>query len=159
MVDWVKKIRKSVGADIAADEQVEAGMFVQPAGTTNGMMSRQLGGIVGAAIANTLSSVKGESQELSRDTGLAADVEAQPLVLGLTSRRLLMWSHSTMSGKPKELKTAIPLDRVAAVEMEKNKMSTAVVIAFDDGSGLTVEAPKMQKPDEFLQAFRRLTGR
>lgn len=159
MVDWAKKIRKAVGGDIEADEQVEAGVFVQPAGTTRGMMGSQLGGVVGAVIADKLGGAKDEPVELSRETGVAADIPDKRLVLGLTSRRLLVWGHSTMSGKPKGLEAAIPLDRVLAVEAEKGKLAHRLVVAFDDGSGIQVEAPKVGKPDDFVAAFARLTGR
>ena len=30
MIDWKKKITKTVGIDLQADEQLEAGLFVQP---------------------------------------------------------------------------------------------------------------------------------
>jgi hypothetical protein len=159
VVDWAKKIRKAVGDDLDADEQVEAGLFVQPAGTTSGMMGSQLGGLVGAVIADELGSARGDGIELSRDTGLAADVPSERLVLGLSGRRMLIWGHSTMSGKPKGLKTAIPLNRVQGIAMEKGKLTHRVVFAFDDGSGFAVEAPKVGKPDDFLAAFDRLTGR
>jgi hypothetical protein len=156
VVDWAKKIQKSVGGDLQADEQVEAGLFVQPTGTTSGMM---IGGLVGAVAANKVGNKKGETAELSRDTGLAAEIPNERLVLGLTGRRLLVWGHAAMSGKPKGMKSAVPLERVVRIQAETGKLTHRMVIGFDDGSGLVVEAPKMGKPDEFVAAFGRLTGR
>ena len=159
MVDWAKKICKAVGDDLDADEQVEAGLFVQPAGTTSGMMGSQIGGLVGAVLVDKLGGSRGDGVELSRDTGLAGEIPSERLVLGLSGRRMLVWGHSTMSGKPKGLKATMPLDRVQGMAMEKGKLAHRVVIAFDDGSGFVVEAPKVGKPDDFLGAFERLTGR
>jgi hypothetical protein len=93
------------------------------------------------------------------DQGFAAQIPSnQALVLGLTFRRLLVWGHSRMSGKPKGLKTEVPLSRVAVIEAEKQKLAHIMAIIFDDGSGTVVEAPKLGKPEVFLATFHRLKG-
>ena len=160
MADWTKKIMKSVGGDLAADEQLEDGVFLNPAGTTSGMIGRQAGGLIGAAVASKMQKNKAEASTLATDTGIAAEWPEKPVVVGLTGRRLLLWSHSQMSGKPKELIGEIDLDRVAGIDVEKKKATFDTTIRFTDGSGIQLEAPKIaNKPERFAQSFSRVTGR
>ena len=85
---------------------------------------------------------------------------SKPVVVGLTARRMLLWSHSQMSGKPKELIAEIPLERVASFSVEKKKATFDTTITFTDGSGILLEAPKIaNKPERFAASFSRLTGR
>lgn len=160
MVNWAKKITKAVGEDIAIDEQVEAGVFVQPAGSARSIMSMQLGGVIGQVIADKLGSAAGGGEyEFVTDQGIAARIPTdEALVFGLTSRRLLVWGHSRMSGKPKGFKAEVPLSRVAGIEAEKQKLAHKMVILFNDGSGTLVEAPNLGKPEGFLATFHRLRG-
>ena len=159
VVDWAKKITKVVGGDIQADEQVEAGVFVQPSGMTAGMMGQQLGGIVGSLVANKMSGNKQDARELVTDEGIAATFpKGKPLVLGITGRRFLAWGHSKLSGKPKGLQTEMPLGRVAAIEMKPGKLAHSMVLVFDDGTGVFFEAAKVGKPDHFKETFERLRG-
>ncbi len=159
MVDWAKKIARSVGQDIQADEQVEAGLFVQPSGLTAGMMGSQLGGLVGALMVDKLGGEKLDAEHIVTDEGIAATIpKRQPLVLGLTGRRLLVWGHGKMSGKPKGLLVEMPLDQVAGIQMEKQKLTHATAVVFGDGTGVFFEAPRIGKPDDFLETFNRLKG-
>ncbi len=160
MADWTKKITKAVGGDIAADEQLEDGLFLNPSGTTTGLMARQMGGLVGAAIAGKVQKNRSEASELVTDSGLAAEWPEHPVVVGLTGRRMILWSHSQMSGKPKEKVGEIPLEQVARFDVEKNKATYAATIHFSDGTAKVLEAPKIQnKPERFAASFARLTGR
>ena len=160
MADWTKKIMKAVGSDLAADEQLEDGMFVNPGGTTGRMMGRELGGLAGAVIANKMQAKREETAEHPSDTGTAASWPRQALVLGLTGKRMIMWSHSQMSGKPKEFVGEVPLEQIAGIDVEKNKATFAVSFLFTDGSGIVAEAPKVaNKPERFAETFHRITGR
>jgi hypothetical protein len=160
MADWTKKITKAVGGDLAADEHLEDGVFLNPSGTTSGMMGRQAGGLIGAAVAAKMQKNKTATSTLVTDAGLAADWLSKPVVVGLTGRRMLLWSHSQMSGKPKELIGEIPLENVASFSVEKKKATFDTTITFTDGSGILLEAPKIaNKPERFAASFSRVTGR
>jgi hypothetical protein len=50
------------------------------------------------------------------------------------------------------------LDQVAGIEMEKRKLTHATAVVFSDGTGVFFEAPRVGKPDDFLEAFNRLKG-
>lgn len=156
MVDWAKKIRKHVGGDVPTDEPLEAGLFVQPGGFTGALMGRELGGIAGHAMAFRSQNRKDNAQGIERDDGRAASIPNANTVIGLTPRRMLFWSHSRMTGRPKDLIGNVPLTDVAGISMEEQKLTYAMVIRFADGSAVVFEAPKIGKPDRFADAFARV---
>jgi hypothetical protein len=156
MVDWKKKIVKAVGDDLQADEQLEAGTFVQPAGALGRNLGSQLGGI-GALVAVTRSQEKKrDAMDIVTDSGIGAQLGDKRHVTGLTSKRFLIWGHSSLSGKPKGLDLAIPLDDLESISHEKGKTVTKMVFEFGDGSGAIMEASNIGKPDEFIEAYQRL---
>ena len=135
-------------------------MFLNPAGTTAGIMGRQTGGLIGAAVAGRMQENKAAASTLVSDSGLAETWPSQPVVVGLTARRMLLWSHSQMRGKPKELIGEIPLGQIAGIDIEKKKATFDATLRFTDGSGILLEAPKVtNKPERFAATFSRLTGR
>lgn len=158
MVDWKKKIEKNCAGDLQVDEQLEAGLFVQPAGGTARVVGMQLGGVVGVAAVARSQKKKQAAAEIHTDTGIGAQLGGNRHVLGLTAKRLLVWGHSQLSGKPKELELAIPLDDLVSISHEKGKLTTKMIFEFSDGSGAIVEAPKLTDPDTFIEAYRRLAG-
>lgn len=156
MADWMQKIVKNVGTDLAADEQLEDGMLVNPAGMLGAMMGKELGGLAGAAIAAKLKD--GAVGTVDR-AGMAATLPKEPLVLGLSHRRLLVWGHSKLTGKPKGLVRTFDLDEVDNLSLTPQKATVGVTIGFSDGSTATFEAPKlMNDPDRFATTFGRLKG-
>lgn len=158
MVDWVKKVNKACAGDIDADEQIEAATFVQPAGAMGRQLGMQLGGIAGLISVTRNQEKKRDAMEIRTDTGTGAQLGGGRRVIGMTSRRFLIWGHSTMSGKPKGLEAAIPLDDVVSISHEKGKILTKMVFEFADGSGAVMDAANMGKPDAFIEAYQRLSG-
>ena len=147
MVDWAKKITKACSGDIQADEQIEAGVFVQPAGA----MGRGLGSQV-----TRDQEKKRDAMDIKTDEGVGLVLGSGRRVIGLTSRRFLIWGHSQLTGKPKGLETAIPLDDLVSISHAKGKLTTKMVFEFSDGSGAIVEAAKIGNPDSFIEAYERL---
>lgn len=147
MAGWDKKIRKSVGGDLIADEELRAGVFVQPFGTTGNLMAKELGGLVGRALAGS----KGRKDQ--SETGMASTLPDGRLVLGLTDHRLVVWGHSSLTGKPKGFKTSFPVADLAAVEIEKLRTVCAFVLHFADGSSKLFEAPRMANDPEGFAAL------
>jgi hypothetical protein len=158
MVDWKKKIVKSVGGDLQADEQLEAGLFVQPGGVAGATMGRQLGGLAGALIVRSAQKKDLEKREIRTDTGLGAQLGTGRHVIGLTSRRFIVWGHSQLSGKPKGLDFSVPLGDLVALGHEKGKLTTKMIFEFADGSGAVVEAANIGNPAHFVEAYQRLAG-
>ncbi len=157
MVDWAKKITKSCAGDIAADEQIEAGTFVQPAGAMGRQLGSQLGGIAGLVAVTRNQEKKRDAMEIKTDEGLGMQLGSGRRVIGLTSRRFLMWGHSQLSGKPKGLEAEIPLDDLVSISHDKGKLVTKMVFEFADGSGAIMDAANIGKPETFIEAYERLS--
>jgi hypothetical protein len=155
MVDWARKINKHCGDALYPGEQIAAGTVVQPSGTIGRQVAFGVGGVVGAVAAEKLG--KGQNAATARGGHAAAFPRAQT-VLGLSSNRLLVFSHGAMSGRPKELVHAVPLDEIAEMTIDRNKVSYTVGVTFKDGSAVSYEAVKLAKPAAFVEAFNRLAG-
>ncbi len=158
MVDWKKKIVKSVGGDLQADEQLEAGLFVQPAGAIGRSLGVQLGGIGGLVAVTRSQEKKRDAMDIVTDSGIGVQLGDKRHVVGLTSKRVLIWGHSSLSGKPKGLDLAIPVDDLVSISHEKGKIVTKMVFEFSDGSGALMEASNIGNPDDFIAAYQRLSG-
>lgn len=158
MVDWAKKINKACSGDIEADEQIEAGVFVQPAGAMGKSLGSQLGGIAGLVAVTRSQEKKRDAMDIRTDTGTGAKLGDGRHVIGMTSRRFLIWGHSQLSGKPKGLDLAIPLEDLVSLSHEKGKIATKMVFEFSDGSGAIVEASNIGKPEAFIAAYQRLSA-
>ncbi|MGA9597069.1 MAG: hypothetical protein WBV06_12980 [Acidimicrobiia bacterium] len=158
MIDWKKKIEKTCGSDLQPDEQLEAGVFVQPAGAMGRALGAQLGGIAGLVAVTRNQEKKRDVMEISTDTGIGAQLGNKRHVIGLTSKRFLIWGHSQLSGKPKGLELAIPLDNLVSISHDKGKLATKMVFEFSDGSGAIMEAAKLADPDTFIEAYQRLAN-
>jgi hypothetical protein len=73
--------------------------------------------------------------------------------VGLTNQRLLLFNYTAM-GKPKDLVAEFPIAEVASVELEKKKITAnALRFAFTDGSSVEVECAKLEKTQDFVDAF------
>ncbi len=155
MVDWAKKIQKHCADALYAGESIAAGTVVQPGGTLGRQVAFGVGGLVGAIAADKLG--KGVPDEPA-DGGHATAFPATQSVLGISEHRLMVFAHGSLSGKPKELIHFVPLHDVAKMKIEKNKMSYTIGIGFGDGSGVSYEAVKLAKPEEFVATFERLRG-
>jgi hypothetical protein len=155
MVNWPKKIMKSVGDDLNPDEQLEAALFLQPAGMTKKLaVGGAIGGAIGAAVAGAMTK-EGDGPAAG---SIADGFPNPPVVLGLTSNRLLVWKHSQLSGKPKELLGTIETASLSGVTVEKGRLARPVTISFADGSALRAEAPKGTDPEGFKDAVTRLAS-
>ena len=155
MVDWVKKLNKARSEDFHVGERLLGATFVQPGGNFGAMMGSQLGGVVGTIAANKMA---GADDSVDSSAGLAATIAGDNAVIGVTNWRLLVWNHSRLSGKPKDLKAEIPLKKVAGVEAETGKLLTKIALQFEDGSAVAYEAPKIGKPESFVDALEQKTG-
>jgi hypothetical protein len=158
MVDWAKKITKNCQGDLDADEQIEAGVFVQPAGAMGRSLGSQLGGLGGLVAVTRNQEKKRDAMDIQTDTGLGLQLGSGRRVVGLTSRRVLIWGHSQLSGKPKGLEAAIPLDDLVSISHETGKLVTKMVFEFSDGSGAIMDAAKIGNPEAFIEAYERLSG-
>jgi hypothetical protein len=151
MGNWANKISKAAAGELQPGEQVVAGMFVQPLGSSSRMVGAATGGLVGAALASKLRTK--DDGTLVSDTGSAASLPDQKLAIGLTDRRLLVYSFGGLMGKPKELLTSLDRSALAGVDVQNGKLANRVTLVFADGSGKMYEAPRMNSgTDDFVRA-------
>lgn len=152
MVNWVKKVTKSRSSDLHPGEEVEAAVLVQPAGTMNRMIGGQLGGIVGAVVADRGAAKRAEETAETADHGMADDFPDKAAVLALTPTRFLVFGHATVSGKVTDLVAEYRRSDVT-IDAEKNKLQWRFVITLPDGSTVDVDAPRPGKPEAFVKAL------
>ncbi|MEM7139553.1 MAG: hypothetical protein AAF548_00885 [Actinomycetota bacterium] len=160
MIDFAKKIRKSCAEHLHPGEEVLAGTFVQPAGAFRRQVAMgAVGGIVGAVAGEAMAKKRQESSESTPGEGMTVDIPEGKAVLGLTPQRLLVFGHSTLSGKPKGLNAAIPIDQVKSITHESGKLMGKLVVTFQDDTAVDFDVQKTVKPGPFVDAFHAATGR
>ena len=160
MIDFAKKIRKSCSEHLLPGEEVLAGTFVQPAGAFRRQVAMgAVGGLIGAAPGEAMAKKRKENSDATPGEGMSIDIPAGKAVLGLTPQRLLVFGHSTMSGKPKGLNAAIPLDEVKSISLEQGKLMGKLLVTFHDDSSIDFDVQKTVKPGPFVDAFHTATGR
>ncbi|MEQ8841207.1 MAG: hypothetical protein RIB98_09505 [Acidimicrobiales bacterium] len=159
MIDFGKKITKSCGDDLEPGETVLAGTFVQPAGAIRRQVAYgAIGGVIGAVVSQKAGE-KRANETPTAEEGIVIDIPPGKAVLGLTDRRLLVFGHSAMTGRPKGLNAAIPLDQVAGVTHESGKLTGKLLVSFADGTSIDFDVVKTAKPGPFVDAFHATTGR
>lgn len=130
--------------------------FVQPAGAMGRALGMQLGGIAGLAAVTRNQGKKRDASEIKTDEGLDKQLGSGRRVTGLTSRRFLMWGNSQLSGKPKGLEAAIPLDGLVSISHQKGRVVTKLVFECADGPGAIMDSSNIGKPEPFIEAYERL---
>ena len=148
MVDYAKKLRKSVGDDFEAGEEILDARIVQPAGTAfrqamAGGAFAQFGS--GAKILVERYNAQHDNAERSRlddQGGMAAALPTKKCYFTLTDRRVMMHSFGTMSGAPKELLVSHPLTDFAGMDAAKGKLVSKLTLWFVDGSTMTFDVFK-----------------
>ncbi|MEE9414648.1 MAG: hypothetical protein V3V01_05135 [Acidimicrobiales bacterium] len=159
MIDFAKKIRKSCAADLLDGEEVHAATFVQPSGAIRRQVAfGAVGGAVGAGIAALVTSGTSNEEDAPSE-GMAVDIPAGKAVLGITDQRFLVFGHSALSGKPKGLNAAFPLDQIMSLEHESGKLTGKLVVTFADETNIEFDVMKTVKPGPFVEAFHSVTGR
>lgn len=159
MIDFAKKIRKSCSDDLEEGETVIAGTFVQPPGAIRRQVAfGAIGGAVGAVVGDKIAEKRANENPVAEE-GIVVDIPPGKAVLGITDRRLLVFGHSTMSGKPKGLNAAFPLDQVADITVETGKLAGKLMVTFADGTSIDFDVVKTAKPGPFVEAFHSAAGR
>ena len=85
--------------------------------------------------------------------------EAGKAVLALSAQRLMVFGHSTLSGRPKGLNASIPLEQIQSIRVDQGKLAGKLVITFADGTSVDFDVVKTAGPVPFAQKFTELTGR
>jgi len=153
---WLKKMNKHGMHLLNAGETVESAVPTQSAGSMNGTVSRQLGGIVGAAVNAAVSRNKDGG---AAPAGLAESIPSSNAVYVITDQRLAVITYTAMGAKPKDLVASYDYGQIAGVEMKKGKLASTISLTFNDNSVGVFEIPRMGKPDKFVDALEAKIGR
>lgn len=129
---WAVKLDQAARDVLDTDEHVLAALFVLPTATSctaSALAARHDGDVIASTMPVTAS------------------------VLGLTERRLLVYGHSSLSGKPEGLKLSLPACDLRRVDIEERSATCRFVLRFGDGSRATYEAPsRLNDPGPFVVA-------
>ncbi len=151
LVNVVKKIdkaRNELGID--TNERVLAGCTTNPKGTVSRMTAKQLGGVVGALVADRVARVDDSDVATS---GLASAFVAGQNFLVLTDQRMLLVKMGAMTGKAKELVASWDRSDLADVIVEEGRLAYPMTIVFGDGSAVKVEGAKGSDPKSLVAAL------
>lgn len=147
LVNVKKKVEKaSDKLGLRPGEHVIAGCTTNPSGTMKKMLSKELGGAIGAALA-------GRGTDAPADGGLAERFPEGQSFLVLTNERLFVASLSALTGKPKEITAEWSRDEVETIVVEDGRMAMPLTVAFSDGTAVEVEGAKGSDPAQMGLAF------
>ena len=160
MIDFTKKIHKHCAEDLEPGETVAASTFGQPPGAIRRQVAfGAIGGAVGAVAGEALANKRIEKSEQNAGEGIVLEIPAGKAVLALSDRRLMVFGHSALSGRPKGLNASIPLEQVASIEVDQGKLAGKMLITFVDDSSVDFDIVKTADPAGFAATFTELTGR
>lgn len=160
MIDFTKKIHKHCADDLEPGEEVLVSTFGQPPGAIRRQVAfGAIGGAIGAVAGEALANKRIKDSDQEAGEGIVLEIPAGKAVLGLSAQRLLVFGHSALSGRPKELNASIPLDQISSIEVDEGKLAGKMLISFVDGSSIDFDIVKTSGPKPFAEKFTELTGR
>ncbi|MCP3912756.1 MAG: hypothetical protein GY713_17580 [Actinomycetia bacterium] len=141
-----KKVERSADK-LGIAEPVIAACTTNPSGTMKRMLSRELGGITGAAVAGLTEATT------DAETGLASGYSNGQNFMVLTRQRLIVTSASVMSGKPEEIVAEWLRGQVVDIQVDSGTISAPLTIAFADSTAVQVEGAKGTDPASLATAL------
>ncbi|MEX1207580.1 MAG: hypothetical protein WEE36_03105 [Acidimicrobiia bacterium] len=155
---YTKKLAAVAEAVLQPDEALLAGVRGMSKGSTKHIVGGAAGGVAGGAIGAVVGQRVGKAErEEGADQLAGAGLPTLPpqLALGLTHKRLLIFSRSTVSGKAKDLVAEIPRDRIARIEGEdKGKLApNRLTVHLKDGASVDFEIVRLDGFQTIVDAF------
>lgn len=149
MADITKRVAKRAGSLLEPGEQVLAALLVEPKGTY---------GIAGAAVAMmprtataVLASNAGGAH--AAEGGLAAQFPGRSSVVAATDRRVVVIPSSGISMDA--IATSYRLADISVASNDSRGLGRRLVLAFVDGSSVTVDAQRGQPFNAFTATLTR----
>jgi hypothetical protein len=123
---------------------------------TSDMTGAILGGAIGAAAGMAISAFFSRFR-MKRAIG----VKGSNLTAVITRQRILVFTRTLISSQLSDLGREIPLKDVASMEVGAARLIAPhpLTITLTDGSVLELEVARIEKPDKFVAAFHKATGR
>ncbi len=152
MADLSQQVVKAAGESFESGESLVAATKCERDG---GVKRRALGAGLGGALGMVTALKTGIDPAHS----LAGQALPHSIVLGLTNRRIAVFSCSTMTGKPTSIIRSIPLADVADVDTDSARVLgrklAKLSLTFADGTVLSLEAAASEAPraEAFCEAL------
>lgn len=148
LINVKKKIEKaSSKLGLEQGEVVEAACTTNPTGTMKKMLAKELGGLIGSALASS-----GDGS-VPADGGLAEQFPSGQYFLVLTNSRLFVASLSAMTGKPKEILAQWERSQIETIVVGDGKLSLPLIIVFSDGTAVEIEGAGPTNPGALAEAI------
>jgi hypothetical protein len=157
-MSYTKKLAAVAGAVLEPDETLLAGVRGMSKGSTKGIVGTAAGGVAGGAIGTILGQRAGkDARQEGAEQAESAGLGTLPpqLAVGLTQKRLLIFSRSPVSGKAKDLVAEIPRDRISHLDGEdKGKLApNRLTVHLKDGASVDFEIVRLDGFRTIVDAF------
>ena len=149
MVDIAKKVNKKSELLEPGESCVAATGILRAGQFNKSVAAGAIGGIVGQAVAAAMN--RGE-EDAEAGTMAEAFPRLQQAIFALTDRRWIVFEQSAMSGGPKAIHAVLDHGDITGLEMENGKLMGRLTLTFRDGSDVTMEVPKANKPQKLIDA-------
>ena len=149
MADITKRTGKRLAAHLENGESVRVALFVEPKGTYG------LGAFaLAAAPRTTMRRMDRKARERhGEEGGIAAGFPGRSSVIAVTDRRILVAPTNGLKFEAPEL--TVPLGSMFVQSMARRGMGRRIELVFSDGSGVEVDAQRLQPFDEFADTVGR----
>jgi hypothetical protein len=94
-----------------------------------------------------------EGQEQARDSGIPF---SQQMALGLSNQRIIVWSRSVFSGRPKKILGQIPLSEINGITFKSGMLGDKLTLELQQDRILELESVKVDKGEEFANQLTTL---
>ncbi|NNC80016.1 MAG: hypothetical protein HKN94_07675 [Acidimicrobiales bacterium] len=149
LVNVVKKVEKARDKlGLQPGEVVIAGCTTNPSGTMKKMLAKELGGVLGSAVAS-----RGGGTDVEPENSMASQFPSGQHFLVLTNTRLFCTNVGAFSGNPKEIVQEWPRHAVVGLAADSGRMAVPLTLAFSDGTAVQVEGAKGSNPNSIVEAF------
>jgi hypothetical protein len=156
VADYNDKLTAAAGDQLEPGEAFVAGTFCLPKGGIRRQALFTSFGALGAAA--------GTAKSAPNSHTVAGQKLPKQLVLGLTDRRLFVFTVTAMAGRPNKIHSVVPLAQITGIDAGKGRSigikQLNMEIAFTDGTGLAVEVPRVKIADgqRFAEALAVATA-
>ena len=154
MAKIIKTLSKLAQEHLSAEEEITAGLRVNLKGTALGVgLTVGIGGVLGSLAG---SKPLKEGRDQASEAGIPF---TQQMALGLTNERILLWSRSQLSGKPKDLLGEIPVSDIVDVLFEKGALGDRIAFTFSEEKVLELESVKVDNGEMFVKALKEIISK
>ena len=156
MVDIAKKVNKKSELLQQGEIALAASTLMKKGQFKKSVAAGAIGGVVGHLAAQRMNA---GDQDVLDDSMADAFPQLPQSILALTDQRWILFEQSVMSGGPKAIVTSWTHEEIHGVDLEKGKLMSKLTVTFADGSAVTLESPKANKPERLVEAAGTVSSR